>query len=70
MVENFVAYVERSRRLVKSLARNHQVLGVNASIENLHRIRSEGNTRLGVFWHTQGSGKGCPWLDEPALNRR
>jgi type I restriction enzyme R subunit len=62
LIENFVAYIERPGGLVKSVARNHQVLGVNASIENLVRIRSEGDTRLGVFWHTQGSGKSLSML--------
>jgi len=71
MVENFVAYIERPRGLVKSVARNHQVLGVNASIENLHRIRAEGDTRLGVFWHTQGSGKSLSmlWFTQKVLRR-
>lgn len=71
MVENFVAYIERPRGLVKSVARNHQVLGVNASIENLHKIRSEGDTRLGVFWHTQGSGKSLSmlWFTQKVLRR-
>ena len=71
MVENFVAYIERPRGLVKSVARNHQVLGVNASIENLHKIRSSGDTRLGVFWHTQGSGKSLSmlWFTQKVLRR-
>jgi type I restriction enzyme R subunit len=71
LVENFVAYMERPRAMVKSLARNHQVLGVNASIENLYRIRSEGDTRLGVFWHTQGSGKSLSmlWFTQKVLRR-
>ncbi len=71
MVENFVAYIERPRGLVKSVARNHQVLGVNASIENLGKIRSEGDTRLGVFWHTQGSGKSLSmlWFTQKVLRR-
>jgi type I restriction enzyme R subunit len=62
IVENFVAFMERPRGLVKRVARNHQVLGVNAAIENLHRIRSVGDKRLGVFWHTQGSGKSLSML--------
>ena len=71
MVENFVAYLERPGGLVKSVARNHQVLGVNASIDNLHRIREEGDTRLGVFWHTQGSGKSLSmlWFTQKVLRR-
>jgi len=62
LVEDFVAYLERPGGLVKVVARNHQVLGVNAAIENLHRVRATGDTRLGVFWHTQGSGKSLSML--------
>ncbi len=71
LIENFVAYIERPGGLIKALARNHQVLGVNASIENLHRIRAEGDTRLGVFWHTQGSGKSLSmlWFTQKVLRR-
>ncbi|MGI8985007.1 MAG: HsdR family type I site-specific deoxyribonuclease [Acidimicrobiales bacterium] len=71
LIENFVAYTERPGGLVKSVARNHQVLGVNASIENLVRIRAEGDTRLGVFWHTQGSGKSLSmlWFTQKVLRR-
>ncbi len=71
LVENFVAYIERPGGLVKSVARCHQVLGVNASIDNLHRIRAEGDTRLGVFWHTQGSGKSLSmlWFTQKVLRR-
>jgi type I restriction enzyme R subunit len=71
LVENFVAYIERPEGLVKSVARNHQVLGVNASIESLHRIRSERDTRLGVFWHTQGAGKSLSmlWFTQKVLRR-
>ncbi|MCA1707806.1 MAG: DEAD/DEAH box helicase, partial [Actinobacteria bacterium] len=71
MVENFVAYIERPGRLVKTVARNHQYLGVNAAIENLVRIRSAGDKRLGVFWHTQGSGKSLSmlWFTQKVLRR-
>jgi len=71
LIENFVAYMERPRGLVKSFARNHQVLGVNAAIESLHRIRAAGDKRLGVFWHTQGSGKSLSmlWFTQKVLRR-
>lgn len=62
LIENFVAYLERPGGLVKSVARNHQFLGVNASIENMSAVRSGGDKRLGVFWHTQGSGKSLSML--------
>ncbi len=62
LIEHFVAYLERPGGPIKVIARNHQVLGVNASIDNLRRIRADGDTRLGVFWHTQGSGKSLSML--------
>jgi type I restriction enzyme R subunit len=60
-VENFIAYLDRPGGLVKVLAQNHQVLGVNAAIQALHE-RSFHRGRLGVFWHSQGSGKSLSML--------
>jgi type I restriction enzyme R subunit len=60
LIENFTAFQERPRGLVKLLARNHQYLGVNNAIRRLGEIREAPEIergRLGVFWHTQGSGK-------------
>jgi type I restriction enzyme R subunit len=56
IVENFVAFEEEKKGLVKKLAKNHQYLGVNRTIEAVMKLR-ENKGRLGVFWHTQGSGK-------------
>jgi len=54
--ENFIVFDETTGKLVKILARNHQYLGVNRAIDAvLNRDNREG--KLGVFWHTQGSGK-------------
>jgi type I restriction enzyme R subunit len=39
-----------------SIARRHQVLGVNRAIEAVKKIENN-KGRLGVFWHTQGSRK-------------
>ncbi len=60
LIENFVAYQDLPGGFVKLLARNHQYLGVNnaiARMEELETAPSEERGRLGVFWHTQGSGK-------------
>ncbi len=56
---------------MKSVARNHQFLGVNAAMEALARTRSTGEKRLGVFWHTQGSGKTLSmlWFSQKVLRR-
>jgi len=55
-VENFLLYEEMRGGLVKKAAKNHQFLGVNKSIEKVKSI-GDHRGRLGVFWHTQGSGK-------------
>jgi type I restriction enzyme, R subunit len=56
LVENFTLFQEMRGGLVKLIAKNHQYLGVNNAIEALHEIEDR-QGRLGVFWHTQGSGK-------------
>ena len=60
LIENFVAFQDRPGGFVKLLARNHQYLGVNnalARMEELRHAPPEERGKLGVFWHTQGSGK-------------
>ncbi|MBN1641910.1 MAG: type I restriction endonuclease subunit R [Anaerolineae bacterium] len=56
IVENFVLYQESRGGLNKVVCMNHQYLGVNNAIDAVREIR-ENQGRLGVFWHTQGSGK-------------
>ena len=56
LFENFIVFDDSSGAAVKILARNHQVLGVNRAIESV-KTRKEREGKLGVFWHTQGSGK-------------
>lgn len=71
LFENFVAYLERPGGLIKNVARSHQYLGVNAAIGNLRRARAEQDKRLGVFWHTQGSGKSLSmlWFTQKVLRQ-
>jgi type I restriction enzyme R subunit len=56
LLENFIAFEEVRGGLVKRVAKYHQVLGVNRAIAAVERIKNN-RGRLGVFWHTQGSGK-------------
>ena len=51
--ENFVLYHKDTQKII---AQNHQFIGVNNAYEAFQR-RQEKQGRLGVFWHTQGSGK-------------
>lgn len=52
-IENFVLFDNAKNKII---ARNHQYLGVNNLIEAVKR-KEELKGKLGVFWHTQGSGK-------------
>jgi len=56
LVENFTLFQEAPGGLIKLTAKNHQYLGVNNALEALADIRQR-EGKLGVFWHTQGSGK-------------
>lgn len=52
-IENFILY---ERKTTKIIAQNHQFFGVNNAYESfLNKDKKKG--KLGVFWHTQGSGK-------------
>jgi type I restriction enzyme R subunit len=56
LFENSLLFDDSSGTLVKIIVRNHQLLGVNRAIQAV-RERKERLGKLGVFWHTQGSGK-------------
>ena len=66
LFENFILFDNSLGKVVKLIARNHQFIGVNKAIENIQhkeqlyklgKITLEEKQKLGVFWHTQGSGK-------------
>lgn len=56
LLENFILYDHSGGRTAKILARNHQYLGVNEAVK-AYAGRKLNDGKLGVFWHTQGSGK-------------
>lgn len=55
-IENFSIFFETKDGLTKILAKNHQYLGVNSAVESFKK-KDLNNGKIGVFWHTQGSGK-------------
>ncbi len=56
LFENFIVFEDGGGDLIKILAKNHQYLGVNKVINNAKSLEDL-KGKLGVFWHTQGSGK-------------
>ena len=66
LFENFILFDTSVGSVAKLVARNHQFIGVNKAIEHFQTTRQkakdgiisiEDAQKLGVFWHTQGSGK-------------
>lgn len=56
LFENFILYDHSGGHTAKILARNHQYLGVNEAMK-AYTARKLNDGKVGVFWHTQGSGK-------------
>ncbi len=56
LFENYILFDESGGQPAKIVAYNHQFLGVNKAI-NAVEDRKARDGKLGVFWHTQGSGK-------------
>ena len=58
--ENFLLFTDSSNDMggdvIKIMAKNHQYIGVNKALENTENMDTL-KGKLGVFWHTQGSGK-------------
>lgn len=54
--QNFLLFDGEGANVVKLMAKNHQYIGVNKVISQVRSIEDL-KGKLGVFWHTQGSGK-------------
>jgi type I restriction enzyme R subunit len=52
-IENFILFHKDSAKVI---AQNHQFIGVNKAVESF-KNKDQKKGKLGVFWHTQGSGK-------------
>ncbi|MDD5688662.1 MAG: type I restriction endonuclease subunit R [Caldisericia bacterium] len=62
IIQNFIVFEADSEKdtskFTKKICLYHQYFGVNKAIkETLRATGPRGNKKIGVFWHTQGSGK-------------
>lgn len=62
IIQNFIIFEADAERdaskYTKKMALYHQYFGVNKAVnETLRAVKPRGNKKIGVFWHTQGSGK-------------
>ncbi len=56
LLENFLLFDGSGDEMVKLMAKNHQYIGVNKVVNRASNLQDL-KQKLGVFWHTQGSGK-------------
>ena len=58
LIKNFIVFEEDKSNTIKKIAAYHQYHAVNKAIESTKKaISPAGDKRVGVIWHTQGSGK-------------
>jgi len=62
IIENFIIFEADSEKdtskYTKKMSLYHQYFGVNKAVnETIRAAKPRGNKKIGVFWHTQGSGK-------------
>ncbi len=57
-LQNFIFHEDHNGKIIKKGAKYHQFWGITKAVESAQRnIKPKGDGRLGVIWHTQGSGK-------------
>ncbi|HEV7509373.1 MAG TPA: type I restriction endonuclease subunit R [Thermoanaerobaculia bacterium] len=58
LLRSFVVFEDDGRSIAKKIAAYHQFHAVNKAVEcTLKAVSPKGDRRIGVVWHTQGSGK-------------
>jgi len=58
IIKNFLEYESDGKTTIKKIAQQHQYLAVNTIVEKTREVFStDGENRIGVVWHTTGSGK-------------
>lgn len=57
-LKHFIFHEDHNGKIIKKGAKYHQFWGINNAVKSaLTNIKPDGDGRLGVIWHTQGSGK-------------
>jgi len=58
IIQNFVVFEDDGSSVVKKMAGYHQFHAVNKAVDcTIKACSPKGDRRVGVVWHTQGSGK-------------
>ena len=57
-IQNFIFHEDHNGNIIKKGAKYHQYWGISKAVQSACKnIKPLGDGRLGVIWHTQGSGK-------------
>lgn len=57
-LQHFIFHEDHNGKIIKKGAKYHQFWGINKAVtSSVRNIKPHGDGRLGVIWHTQGSGK-------------
>jgi type I restriction enzyme R subunit len=63
LIHHFVVFEQSGSQPVKKVASYHQYHAVNKAVhKTLEAVREGGTQKVGVIWHTQGSGKSLSML--------
>ncbi len=58
IIQNFTEYESDGNKTIKKIAQQHQYLGVKAAVKRtLEVYPQKDDNKIGVIWHTTGSGK-------------
>ena len=58
IIQNYTEYESDRNETIKKIAQQHQYLGVKAAVKRtLDVYQQKDNNKIGVIWHTTGSGK-------------
>ena len=57
IIRNFIVFQDIQGKTIKILAGYHQYFAVRKAVESTRKALKENSRKVGVVWHTQGSGK-------------
>ena len=57
LIRNFIVFQNSKGRAIKIIAGYHQYFAVRKAVERTRNALEEHSRKVGVVWHTQGSGK-------------
>ena len=57
IIQDYLEYESDGKRTIKKIAQQHQYLGVKEAVKKTLEVYLKDENRIGVIWHTTGSGK-------------